>query len=103
FVHAKAVHAGPTKGGKWAGVHVHYPSTVVREHARWHETQISGERDQLDVVASEDAHEIVFRTRIEHQRLDSGSACSIERASAGPVGRDDHHFTTCRVTQRCKV
>jgi hypothetical protein len=69
------------------------------DYTRGHQSQISGQDNHVNVTTGEDSREVILRSRIEHERIDSRDACALKRASASPIRRNKHDFATCGVAQ----
>jgi hypothetical protein len=70
-MHARAVHPGASKRRQQCRMHVHDSTSMSRHDLGGHQTQVTGQRDEIDVVVAQHRVErLATRTcrRFDHRR-----------------------------------
>ncbi len=93
LVDSHSVHPRTAEPGKWTRMNVDNPSAKFLYDTAWNKPQVAGQRDNLNVAARDDPREVIFRARIEHQCVDTGSTGTIERSCATAIGSNKGDFT----------
>lgn len=93
LVDPHSVHPWSAEPGKRARMNVDNPSTKFLYDTAWNKPQVAGQRDDLNVAASDDPREVIFRARIEHQCVNTGRTRTIERSCSIAIGSNQRDFT----------
>lgn len=99
FMDACAVHASSAESWQRPRMNIHDPAAIPRNYTRRHQPKVTCEDDQLYVAARKDSAEIVFRSRIEDERIDARVTCPLERAGRRAVRGNEHDLTLCGVAE----
>lgn len=100
LVYAVSIHPGAAKPRQWSGMNIHDPAAILRDDGCGHQSQVSCQRDDVNVVRVKNALQVAVAASIERHCLDLSASRPIQRAGILPVGSGENDLAPRCVAKR---